>query len=241
MRIVVGSFNGTGAAVHIGCGFIPDEVTVYAPGDAGAVCPNLYWNRLMSVAAAAEGVLVEGDGTASVQAAAGAGISIEEGGVQLTSTLQTSVTYGEGVYLRRDEIRDYRYGPNLGPGGLSGDAVASTIDTWTLDTSGNRTGKFNEDVTGTYIGPGSPILIANDSDTERYWAFIEVLAAGEGEDDDEVTLNRAIASGKVSLIGGMYSFKPVPLGESTQAGFLLSATTLVNVNNELNMFKAIQW
>ena|GEM_PF-798096 len=242
MKCVSGTFNGTGAAVYIACGFVPDEVIVMAPGDAGAVAPHIYWDKNMRDASAIEGVLIPGAGDTQDDLAAGAGIQPYEGGVLLTAALQTSVAYGEGVYLVRDD-RDYRYGPDLAPMNQSGDAVAVNIDTWTLDTSANRTGHFNEDVTGDYIGAGSRVLISRGGEArpKEYWATIEALTATQGEAADEVTLSRAIGSGTIRFIGGMYDYKPQAVGEQTLAGFLLSSTTVVNVNDELQSFKAIKY
>ena len=242
MKSVTGTFNGTGAAVFICCGFIPDKVTVRAVGDAGAVSPSIVWTKNDRVAAHIEGVVDTDGATALVEKAAGTGISIYEGGENLTALQQTSVAYGEGIYLEVDKL-DYRYGTDQMPGGGSGDAVSDTIGVWTLDTSGNRTGHFNEDVTGAFIGPGSRILLENGNNgkVKQKWAVVEALTAGQGEAADEVTLNRSVETGIVRVIKGKFDYKPIKVGALTPAGFLLSMTALVNVNDELQAFEAIQY
>jgi len=112
-------------------------------------------------------------------------------------------------YIYKDDL-DYRK--------ASKDGASKDIDTWTLESG--YTGHFNGDVTGTYIGAGSEIVI----DGKCY--HIMILASGEGEGTIEVTLDHTgVPSGDVHFIGGMYGFKPIPVGKETPAGFLISETT----------------
>lgn len=218
-----GTFNGTGAALYICLGFVPDFVKVW--NLEGTAELSLLWNKNMRTTEAQEGFEI-GTSTHAYNLVS-AGIRPYFGGDLLTATNQTSVTYGEGVYLRKDDHGDYRYA-NLN--GKTGDAVAVDIDTWTLYSG--FTGHFNEDVTGTYIGEGSRICI------DGKWYTITVLTAGQGEATNEVTLDQTgVASGAVQFISGMYDYKPVPLGETTKAGFLISDTT-VNVNDAYCCFEA---
>ena len=218
-----GTFNGTGAAVYICIGFVPDYVKVW--NCEGSQALQLEWNKNMRTTEIQEGVELA---TSTFAAnTVGAGIMTYFGGDTLTSTTAGTTTYGEGVYLKRDD-HDYRY-PNGGANGL-GDAVADVIDTWTLYSA--FTGHFNEDVTGTYIGEGSPICI------DGRWYYITTLDAGKGEATNEVTLTHTgVKSGKVQFIGGKYDYKPMVAGEVTPAGFLISDTT-VNVNDATCAFEA---
>lgn len=238
MKCITGTFNGTGAAVYIGIGFKPDMVIVRCPTDGAG--PSLTWSKNDRVAAQSEGLLDTNGATALAPKAYGAGIRPYEGGVLLTAAMQTSTGYGEGVYLVRD-AKDYRYGTNAmpGPNGGSGDAVASTIDTWTIGVLANRTGNFNEDVTGTYIGAGSKIVIqANSGKESIVEAYIEALTAGQGEAANEVTLSRQIGSGAVRFISGKYDYAPQTIGQITLPGFVVNMTTVINVNNEVQEFQA---
>ncbi len=220
-KIVSGNFNGTGATLYVCCGFVPDKVVLR--NVEATTCLVAKWSRHSRSAEQIAGVL-ETQGVSSALAN-GAGIGRYYGGDTLTAAIQTSLSYGEGVYLGFDK-KDYR-GVDIASGG-------STIDTWTLDTSGNRTGHFNEDVVGTYIGEGSEICI------DGKWYVIEAVNAGEGEGDDEVTLSEAVASGDVEHISGMYDMSPLPLGGLTPAGFYVKSNTL-NGNGELMLFEAIQY
>jgi len=231
-----GTFNGTGATVYICCGFVPDWVNVFNFETSNDY--QIFWNRTMVGTGEFPGGYQEHTGTTYRQITAqtiGAGILPYYGGELLTSTLQSSVAYGEGVYLKHDNA-DYRYGPGLGPVGVGQSALASTIDTWTLDTAGSNSGHFNEDIaaSGSRIGEGSPICI------DGKWYAIHSVTAGAGEAADEVVLSMPAKSGDVTFIGGMYSFAPIPVGDETREGFSIVNTT-VNVNDALIGFEAGTW
>jgi hypothetical protein len=222
MKTISGSFNGTGADLYICLGFVPDFVKI--KNNEGTQILELDWNiEMMRVAEVSEGNQIVGSSSTVTALTAGAGILPYYGRETLTSTMAGTVTYGEGVYLKRDD-KDYR------EGGDDGDAVSDTINAWTL-TSG-YTGYFNEDVTGTYIGEGSFIII----DGLRY--AIQSLTAGQGEAAGEVTISHTgIHSGLVEYISGKYGYKPMVAAETTKEGFLISNTT-INVNDEMCSFVA---
>lgn len=233
MKYLAGTINGTGADVYLCIGFVPDEV--YIKNMETSNDYEIYWNRNMH----RSGEFVEGQqehtGSTYRQITAltkGNGILPYYGGTVLASGDVGTTTYGEGVYLKPD-TKDYRFSDNDAVDGI-GDAVATTIDTWTLGSATNYTGNFNEDVTGTYIGEGSTIQI----DGRRY--SIVSLTATEGESANEVTLSHNVASGTIEFIGGMYDMTPMIADEVTRDGFLIS-NTAVNVNNALIGFRAIQW
>lgn len=226
-KLVGGKFHGTGADVWICCGFVPDYVTCLNLEDPGE---EIRWTKHMTFANAVEG-LAYLDISTMADHAAGEGIASYEGGDLLTSTSAGTTTYGEGVYLKHDPT-DYRYGTNKAPGGGSGDATSETITTWTLDTPGSRSGKFNEDVTGTYIGPGSEICI------DGLWYVIISVTAATGEADDEVVLNKQVASGEVQFIRGMYGYIPMISGETTPAGFKIEDGTNLNSDGHIIIFEA---
>ncbi len=233
-KIVAGKFNGTGAALFVACGFVPDRVELRNLEDADEAW--VVWTKqMMQSADMVQGIRYVGSGGATQQSPlTSGGIEPHFGGVALTAAVQTSTTYGEGVYLQPDNA-DYRYVTGEAPAGGLGDAIGSAIDTWTLTTSGSQTGKFNADVTGTYIGEGSKIIIAG-----REYSIL-ALTAGEGIADDEVTLNQDAPSGPVEFIGGKNSTIPVPVGNVSSAGFKLNATDVINVNDELCEYMAVQY
>lgn len=225
MKKIVGTLNGTGAALYVCLGFIPDYVRVISVEDAEAA--ELIWYRNFRAAEMVAG-LMKHNGEAPVLKTAGQAIEVYEGGDVLDSSLQTSVAYGEGVYLAYDQ-RDYRAADQ--------DADLVDINAWSLQHAGNRTGKFNADVASdaVHIGEGSQICI------DGKWATILALTAGEGAGDNEVTLDRPLGSGEVQAIRGRFDFAPLAVGEVTPAGFKLSLTTDINVNDETQLIIAEQF
>lgn len=230
MKMVSGAFNGTGAAVYLCLGFVPDWVRIYSSEDAEGA--HLIWGRQFRAAESNNGSMRHGTGQAITLYTAGLGIEPYEGGDLLTSANQTSTGYGEGVYLGWDGT-DYRQDSTYG-------YIDAVIDTWTLTTSGTRKGKFNDDVpaSGSRIGEGSEITIRETGSGITKKAIIEAVAAGAGKSDDEVTLSRAIASGEILRISGMYSLAPIAVGKTTPAGFKLNVTTDINVDGEIQYFEA---
>jgi hypothetical protein len=230
---VAGTFNGTGAAVYICCGFVPDYVRIISLEDGDI--PQLEWFKQMRAAEMSHGLhLVESTSATQQDArtAGDGGILPYPGGDLLTTITQTSVGYGEGVYLGWDH-KNYALDEQYG-------YASDPLITWTLDTLGNRTGHANDDSIATVarIGEGSLILIEEDSTKRFKWATVEVWAAGNGAGDDEITLSEAVASGKIHFISGMYSMAPIPVGNVAPAGFKVEMTSDLNANDEIQMFIA---
>ena len=239
MQRIHGKWNGTGAAVWVCCGVVPDELLI----EDIEITTNalLRWHKGMCSAEMAGGMIYTAADVAQDELTSTEGIEPYLGGETLVSGTGTlgvgTITYGEGVYLKRDD-NDYRYLNADAPPGGTGDASSATITNWTLDTSANRTGHFNGDATGTYIGEGSKIIIDAISTGMRYEATITALTAGQGESSDEVTLSLPVPSGKVRFIGGMYGFKPMTAGMVTPAGFKCNYAW---TNNNTVSFIATNW
>lgn len=221
-----GKWNGTGATVYICCGFVPDYVFVW--NVEGTAQLGSYWNKNFGSAEMVEGAALAGDFVVTEQTI-GLGLQPYMGGEMLTSAMQTSTTYGEGVYLENDTL-DYRRVINSSLG-IVGDALLNDIDTWTLGSSTNYTGNFNADVTGTYIGEGSPICI------DGKWYTITALTASQGISANEVTISLPAKSGEIQYIGGKNGYKPCAVGSVTKPGFKLFNTT-TNVNDAMMAFEA---
>lgn len=232
MKVIGGSFNGTGAALYLCLGFVPDKMWFLNMDDPGSA---IIWTKYFNETDNIEGLHFEYGVATQNELTVAAGVRQYYGGTVLSASAAGTTTYGEGVYLKH-QPRDYRYGAGLGPSGRSGDAVAETINTWTLDNATNRTGHFNEDVTGTYIGEGSPICI------DGKWYRILTLTATQGEAANEVTLNFAAPSGSIQYIGGRYGeWVPMIAGEITKDGILINEITNLNANNEKIVFEAWQY
>jgi len=231
MRSIEATYNSTGAAYYLCIGFIPDWVDIIAVGDAEVA--HAHWSKGFTTAASDNGFMEHGGSQATSLYTAGAGIEPYEGGDQMTSTIQTTVAYGDGVYLGWDEIGDYKSNSSYG---YEDEAIAS----WTLDTTANRTGHFNSDVpaSGNRIGEGSRILIKEEAGGAEKEAVIEVLTAGQGISADEVTLSRAVKSGTIYRITGRWDLLPIAIGKVAPAGIKMSATTDINANDERALIRA---
>ena len=233
------TFNGTGASLYLCLGFIPDYVRIISGEDADIA--QIEWFRNPGCAEIARGLHFVGSSGATQQDArtvADTGIVVYDGGDELTAALQTSTANGEGVYLGVDG-KDYRRSTldTNNPGDVTGGDIVA----WTLDTSANKTGNFGFDVVGTYIGEGSRIRVRSNlhgGSFPEYEAMITALTAGQGLSADEVTLDRAIPSGKVLRISNKWDMKPIAIGEVTPAGILLEMTSVVNVNDESHIIIA---
>ena len=235
MKMIQGHFNGTGADVFLCLGTIPYYIRLWNL-EAGTPVTTEWSECMIHDILTCEGITRPADGSAVLDHTFGEGINIYEGGDLMTTTNQTSVTYGEGIYLERDDT-DYRSFTNSAAG-ISGDAATEDITTWTLDTAATPTGHFNGDVTGTYIGEGSLIRIRSNDNKHVYTACITALTAGQGVSANEVTLSRAVPSGKVEFIGGKYGYKPVAIGDVARAGVKIEYATL-NVNDAMIGFMAL--
>ena len=226
------TFNGTGAAVYLCIGQIPDVVEVLSVGDSEAAI--MHWSKrgMPSVAAISDGYMLHTDQVVTLYTV-GTGIQPYEGGELLSAVEQTNVDYGGGIYLKPD-VDDYRKSKYYG-------YAADPIDTWTF-VSG-QSGHFNSDILGTgtrRIGPGSIIRIKETATGISKETCIVTLAADAGAATTEVALARAIGSGKIEFIGGMYDMIPIPIGEVTPKGIKLNiAGADINVDDEIQLLTAL--
>jgi hypothetical protein len=231
MQKICGVFNGTAAAVYLCVGAVPVSVKLINV-EVATNSNFLEWHTGMTLSTVCyEGILMTGSTGVYTVKTYGAGICVYEGGDLLTSANQTSVAYGEGVFLGWD-LADYRANKSHG-------CASTAINTWTLDTSGNRTGHVNDDTvsSGNRIGVGSRIRVKENSTGLVKEAGVTAWTAGQGVSADEVTLTRPLASGSVTFIGGMYQLAPIALGKVAPAGILLSETAAVNINDNTVLFE----
>lgn len=216
MKVISGSFNGTGAALTICTGFVPDWVKLV--NSENNTCPYIEWSNRMRSLSCEEGILYTPN-AAPADLAQGEGIAPYYGGV-LLSAASTSI-------LVIDPKKDKR----------DANTSASPIGTWSLTHAANHTGKFNAAVNATYVGVGSRIAIKETVSGNVEWAFITV-SDGTGTSDNSIELSRAIASGEVVALHGMYDYVGASSGIITPQGFTMNTTTGFNVSGEMAMFEA---
>jgi hypothetical protein len=232
LKVITGQFNGTGAAVYLCVGAIPRKVELVNL-EVSTYPIRLYWQREMACeVTCCGGVLVTGGsgGDVSTKTIASSGITPYEGGELLTTSNQTSTSYGEGIYLGWDDA-DYRADYVYGSG-----TKFTPINTWTFD--GTLSGHFNVSgvASGCRIGVGSLIRIKENSTGLVKEAYITALTSTPTfTTASYVTLSRAIGTGAITFVGGAYQLAPIDIGKRTPAGILVSDTAC-NVNDNMVVF-----
>ncbi len=214
--IVGGSFKQQSAAVYIGLGFIPDWVKVIALTTDTLL--KLEWNVNMRTIAAIEGTLRSTMTDADwLDLAIGEGVAIYRGGTKISSTSTPSTT----TYLAKEEDADKR---DAGSG--------DEIDTWTLGSSTNKTGSWNDVCATATVGVGSRICV------DGKWATVTALTSN-GEQANEVTLNEALKSGTIEYLSNMYDWVAQDSATVAKAGFVISDTTyLLDATSDYMIFEA---
>jgi hypothetical protein len=210
---------GTGAAVNIGLGFVPDRVQ--ASNLSAASLPTLEWARGdRATTVAPEGLYSyqAGDYLCRLLLGAAAGVK--------PYVAAGAIADGTASYLvRADLVEAFR-----------GDMRAKTgtlVSGWTLEHTANKTGKFNAGVDTTYVGVGSQVCIGGQ------WATI-IAITNDGDATNEVTLDTALPTGTVEKILYKSGFATAPAGTLMPDGITLSDTS-VNASGALVRLEASQY
>ncbi|MEN6533393.1 MAG: hypothetical protein ABFD89_07000, partial [Bryobacteraceae bacterium] len=209
MKKVSGLFVGTGAALTVAIGFIPDIVKVV--NLTSATLESITWSKRMALAAVLGGLKQVSAGTIS-KLAYGAGISAYRGGVALTAD-STSVLVADPAIDKRDA------------------GTLGTVNGWVLGSAANRTGNFNHGVNTTYVGAGSKVCILDGAGRAKWYDIVAIT--NDGDAANEVTLSEAAPSGKVEALYGMYDFIGAKAGIVTPAGFTIDEATDINAAGEV--------
>lgn len=207
---VSGIINGTGSAMYVSLGFIPDFVRLV--NIESATLEEIQWSKNMRSAESEGGIKIVAAGTRS-RLTNGAGLAIYRGGDKLSAA--------STAYVEKDENRDKR----------------GNVKSWTLDTAGNRTGKFNAAVDTAYVGEGSEVLIKETVSGKQKRVFISAISS-TGDENNEVTLSEAVKGGEVLFTGPMYDYKGCAAGTVTKPGFVINEATNINASGEMMMFEA---
>lgn len=211
-----GVFLGRGGAINIGLGFVPHRVALRNVESANM--ERIEWEEGMTCnTTCPEGFLaVAGTWTALT---AGQGVVRYYGGDVISTAATTHVIPVHMVGVDTIYAGDMR-------------AKSGTlIDTWTLDTSANRTGHWNTECNTTFVGSHSRIWIKAYGSSFTKQVRIQALTSN-GEQADEVTLSEAIGSGVIERISYLYDFFNAPAGFSMPAGITINETANLNVSGE---------
>jgi len=221
-QIVRGVFNGTGAVVNVGLGFVPSYVKVWNITEATQLYAIGEWQQEMVKALKTnEGLQLS---VADDTDADAADLTVAGG---FKPYLGGDVADNTETYIGKDRSPDKR-------GSGAGDAIT----TWTLGHSTNRTGNWNAVCCLTVpsqVGVGSEIVINSGAGNKQY--RIQAITSN-GEAANEVTLDIAAPTGRIVFLGGIHTFVQVPTSIITEAGFTLAADANINANDEIMVFEA---
>jgi hypothetical protein len=224
MKKVSGTLNGTGAAITVSLGFVPDFVKIWNLDRTNPA--TLEWNVNMRSAAQIGGISTASDATQNVYTryTEGAGIDLHSGGTLLSAA--------STVYLfPTEEV--------IGQGDVSkkGETITTAITGWTSDTPGSRTGSFSAIANTTYAGIGSRMRVYNPLTKATTEAVVMVLSSN-GEAADEVETNVLVPTGTLQYLGPMYDYIGGVAGQVTKAGFTVNTTGDINTSGEAVCFEA---
>lgn len=203
-NVVSGNVLAYAGDMYICIGFIPDWVEIWSLGHSDEVYAR--WSVNNRLLLATGGFTLNDDGDVSPEAmgtvpAVDTGIQIYRGGTIISATSTPSTTT---CYVK-DPTPDAR-----------GDGAGADIDTWTLGSSANRTGNWNDVCSTSTVGIGSRICI------DGRWATVVALT-GNGEAANEVTLNEALGSGRIDMLTSMYDYYAAAAGTIAPAGFWIDS------------------
>lgn len=234
MRVATGTFNGTGAVLHVCIGFIPDEVVVWDV--EGTNVSEIRWNINQIASAITHGGVLyhtaAGWVAVNLLGAAGAtgGIVPYKGGETMTAYASTH------IHRVKDSEWNQCYNSSTG----------YTITKWTAE-AGVYTGSFDYAYNATYVGEGSRILI------DGIWYGI-ISITSPGTTATNVTLApqyyqgslRSAPTGRIGCITPMYEWatgsgSEVNFPLVTKDGFSILLTSIANVAGEICVFKAWQY
>ena len=197
--------KATNATLTVCCGFIPDFVKVTNLTDRTA----LEWSRKMvAVSGHRYGLAIAAAGTRAVTSAASDGVVAYAGGTLITSA-STQYLVANDADQKAIDV-----------------ASGSKVSSFTLGSAANKTGNFNVDVTGAFIGVGSVMRLENDPVVYT----ITALTAGQGSADNEVTLDASPGDGAkvVTFISSMYEYTGAAANKRLPAGIEIGASATVN-------------
>jgi len=213
MNSIKGIYTGLGATIRLGLGFVPDRVRLTKIGNANL--DQLEWTALMARTATGAGGIIR------------AGVANTPGFALLAVTAGVRPYYG-GDLITAAALTDQI--PASEVSGYQGN-LGGTITKWTLGSSANRTGCFNAGLDTAKCGVGSIVQIG----TQLY----RILAlTNDGDAANEVTLDRAAATGPVNYVGTKVDLVAAPVGERLPAGIEILDVTHVNQANHVYYIEA---
>lgn len=221
------TFLATGSAINLGLGFRPRRVRI--SNLTAAAVQVLEWDRALASQTRAPGGLLTGVATMFAANAISAGVPAADLKAQQATllTVATGVTIFDGGALisaaASSDIIPVKQIPALA-GDMRDKGTLGKVNGWTLQHSGNRTGKFNVGVNTDYVKPGSVICLENGRT-----AIVQALT-NDGDANNEVTLDYAAPTGEVRKINFYVDLYNAPVGVVMPPGITLNETASLNSN-----------
>jgi hypothetical protein len=213
-KIVGGIFKGAAAKIYIGIGFVPDWVRLMNMVDTSYSVVE--WNRNMRRKATfMEGIITK------TMTDVDRAVLAKTYGIDVFDGLATPLAADNAAYLVKNTLNHQK-----DAGQTSG------ITTWTLDSSANRTGHFDQDLDVNFnvdAESGAEVIIQAASGIIYRSAIVAL--SNDGNAASDVTLADAVPSGTVLFVGSPYDYIGAKAGDVVPAGFSVSTLT-ATVNDD---------
>jgi hypothetical protein len=207
-------YTGLGQAVKLGFGVKPDRVRL--TGIGAATFKQIEWLPEYSRAATGAGGILR----AGVANTPGFALLALTAGVRLYDGGDTVSAASLAYQVPANQVPAYR-------GNLAG-----AITRWVLDNAANRTGHFDGAVATASCGIGSPV------DVDHELAYIHAIS-NSGNAANEVTLSKAVPSGKCFHIGAKVDLVVAPVGTVMPAG--IEILDVANCNEASTVYLVEIW
>ena len=207
MKMITGTFLGTGSTLYLGLGFIPKFFQMYNTNAA----VTLTWEDCMwGLSTCSAGITMTG-----------------ADGVEVPRTL-ANVAYGAQPYEGGDVMSaanaNYLMLDNSDHRGDY--APPAKISAWTLGSSANKTGNFDAACAVGVVGLGSKIAIATAGAGAKWATIVGLTSTGAAA--NQVTLDKAMPSGAIAKITNMYTLYSAPKGAVVPRGLVIGASCTAN-------------
>ncbi len=216
MKYSTGVFEGTGATLNVGLGFLPAHIELRNLTTGDELTWDIDWVKgprfgvVNDVTLDSEGV------TPGHAASAAAGLVRYSGAMDQLTAASTTVLI--------PSLKDRR---DAGSG--------SAITLFTLDTAANKTGHFDAPVNTDLVGVGSKFYVKDKMNGVSEATIVALTSDGDAADN--VTTDILVGSGEVSKLLAMYTHVGGETGDIPLPGFTLGASADVNQDGNAIWFR----
>lgn len=216
-EIVAGTVNGTGSALRILLGFVPDWFWIWNLESNNEEI--IRWDKNNRSQEMVEGLFSDNSTTRS-PLTFGNGIAPYRAFGETFAALQTAYV----VVDPKPDKRDANTGNDV-------------LDTWVSDTPGSRTGHWNAEANTASVGEGSKLTI-KESVSQKIIEVAVTAMTSNGDQADEVETSQVVQSGEIVALSGFADYVGLAARIPSTDGVLISETGALNVSGELLAFQA---